>query len=77
MARRGAKSATTETVPRGISLNAAEFADCRQAALNRARRYIRKAFNTPGKTIIPRSEEEATQQAQADIDAMMLPFRPL
>lgn len=65
-----------EEILDGITLNEAEFFDCRRVAANRAERYIHKAFSMPGKTLIPRSEEEALRLAKADIDAMMQQYRP-
>ncbi len=58
-----------------MSLNEKEFAFCRNEAISRARKHIKEAFATPGKTLIPKTIAEALEQAVADVDAMLSPYK--
>lgn len=59
-----------------ISLNEAEFRLCRETAVDRAERYIRRAYRTPGKRLVPATATDALRLAVEDIDAILKPYRP-
>ncbi len=65
-----------EEILDALSLNEAEYQGCRDAASRRARQYIRRAYDTPGKTPIPETAEAAIEHAEVDIDVMLEPYRP-